>query len=129
MKKFYALSVVLLITLAAVTAFAVGPAPLSTNRVPIQTLMPDPAKSTCTAIPAGRAASVTVNTKGMSSLNWSAFTTADGTAVTVKRSFNSNTAYMPKSSENWLKINQNTNSAVFTGYSAGATRTLCYDAD
>lgn len=128
MKKFVSVTMLFAVMMIAAVAFAVGPAPLSTNRVAIQNVMPDPAKSVCVSIPKGRAKTAVVNVKSISSLNWSA-DDGTGAAVVVKRSFNSNTAYMPKSSENWLKINQNTNTVTFTGYSSGATRNLCYDAD
>lgn len=128
MKKFVSVAMLFAVMMITAIAFAVGPAPLSTNRVPIQSIMPEPSKSVCTTIAPGAASSVTVNVRGISSMNWAAFDDA-GTPVVVKRSFNANTAYMPKSSEGWLKINQNASTVKFTGYSSASSRNFCYDAD
>jgi len=127
MKSITSLIAVMILVIA-VSAFAVGPAPLSTNKVAIQNIMPEPTKSATLTIPKGSAKTVTINTRGLSSISWLADDGA-GTPVVVKRSFNANTADMPKSSENWLKIHQNTSSVKFTGYSSGADRFIHYDAE
>ena len=130
MKKFgftsylVALFVVVVMVCAAV---AFGPLSVDNGYVKSTVLAPKKANSTLYTIGAGRATSVSVPTTGSYQMKWKAFTASDGAAVTVKRSFDANTAYMPLSSEDNLGLERNVTNVVFTRYTGNATLTLAVD--
>ena len=120
------IAMIFVIVVASLALAGTGTAP-AVNKVNINATVPKVAKAACTTIVAGRATSVPIDVTATTMMNWKAFSAADGTAVTVKRSFNSNTAYMPATGETNLPLETLATSAVFTRYSGNSTITLCSD--
>lgn len=132
MKNFKTLMCVVAVTmLAAAVAFAGtsgGQAP-AVGKVNVSLTVPKVASGACTTIAPGRASYATVNVAGTTMMNWTARHTVSGTsagtAEVLKRSFNSNSAYMPASSEYNLPIEAAASTAKFARYSGATTITLC----
>lgn len=126
-------SIVALFLVMALVAIAYagssgGVAP-AVGKVNVPLTVPKKSKSACVDIVAGRATSVNVNVANTTMLNWAArhtVTTASaGTAEVLKRSFDTNTAYMPIDHEYNLPIESGITNAKFTRYSGATTIKLC----
>jgi hypothetical protein len=77
------------------------------------------------SIAAGKTGVATFNVSGTTMVNWKAFTSdVDGTAVIVKRKFNSNTAYIPASGEYNMPIESKASSLVFGKFSTANNTTF-----
>lgn len=126
MKTLVSVFSCLMLIALATAAFAFGPAAKTSDALKLPGMVATPSKSACQTIHAGRATSVSVNTTAAQFVSWTADDGA-GTAVTVKRSFNSNTAAMPKSSETAVGIHPLTKTVVFTRYTGAANINLCTD--
>lgn len=106
---------------------AFGPLSTDNGYVKSTVFAPKKANSAMYTLGAGRATTVSVPATGSMLMKWKSFNAADGTAVTVKRSFDANTAYMPLSSEDNIGLERNVSNVVFTRYSGNSTVTIGVD--
>lgn len=124
------LCAVALICLSFSTVLAFGPGPVEKGHTKTFWMTPAPATATCVNIAKGRATSVQVDMSTSLLLNWVAYdsetSSSPGTAVVVKRSFDSQTGYMPKSSE-LIGCDPTVSKVTFTRYSGATTLRLCYE--
>lgn len=121
---------VIMILIAASAAIAFGPKSMDSQQVKGDFVLANPARSTCTDIPIGRAGSVTVTapiTNKALWIDWQTTVKSTGAAVAVKRSFNSNTAYMVSSGKPDA-LHPNVTSVKFTNFTTNVVHTVCYDA-
>lgn len=129
MKKgfiaYVVVSVLLIVWISGVLAF--GNLSTDNGYVKSTAFIPKKANSTLYTLGAGRATTVSVPTTGSLLMKWKAFSATDGSAVTVKRSFDANTAYMPLSSEDSIGLERNVSNVVFTRYSGASTVTIGVD--
>ena len=118
-------SVLLVVWISGVIAF--GPMSTDAGHVKTTAFIPKKANSALYTLGAGRATSVSVPVTGSLLMKWRAFSATDGSAITVKRSFDANTAYMPLSSEDSIGLERNVSNVVFTRYSGASTVTIGVD--
>lgn len=132
MKNFAVATVCLFaVTVFAVCCYAgVGFAP-SIGQLPLTKTVPKASKAECKSIAAGNASTVSFDVSTTTMVDWKAITTPqNSTAVIVKRRLNSNTDFMPNSSEAALPVEVLATSLVFGKFStAGGAETpyICVD--
>jgi hypothetical protein len=115
------------VVLLSVSAFAFGPKSMDSQQVKGDFTLSNPANSTCTDIPIGRAGSITVTPPANTLiLDWQSVVKSSGTAVAVKRSLNSNTAYRVSTGRADY-MHPNTATFKFTNFTTGTVNTVCYD--
>lgn len=124
MKKALIFSLICLLSIAlAISAFGFGPSPQAADGTRLQESLPT--KTTCVTVTKGRATAVQVPITAMK-MNWSA-DDGTGTAVKMKRSFDTEAGFMPSSGEYNLPSAANRKKAVFTRYTGASNINLCYE--
>jgi len=113
----------LLLIILATVAFGFGPSPKSSDGTRL--LSGVPSKTTCVTVIKGRATSASFPLTAMY-LNWSA-DDGTGTAVKMKRSFDTESGFMPSAGEYNLPSASNRKKVVFTRYTGATAINLCYE--
>lgn len=128
MKKIVLLVIACLLAAAIAYAGSAGGTAPAIGKVNVPLTVPKKASTVCTNVAAGRSNAITQMTvSGTTMVNWKAFKIADGSAVTVKRSFDSYSSnYLPASSETNLPIEATITKANFKSYSTAGHR-ICVE--
>jgi hypothetical protein len=135
MKKLWTLFVILLVAFmycVAANAGSDGGTAPAVGKVNVSLTVPKESKAVCKTLAAGARSTVQFDVSGTTMVNWKAAKSDyDSTAVTVKRSFDANAAYMPGTTEWNLPIESGVTNLTFSQYSTSTNpgARICLDAN